>query len=162
MAPASGRGAGMVAECPLIEAMRDTVFASSFRGSRPRPSGLMGNRRGRARPGGPAKALESVGASWSAVSGEESLTCVEKIGTASVAEDGGESSACRNVASGPSSTSTLEVLDAAIGALDAGETNVARAQLLGLAAVFRAGATLPGETSFEAAKSGLDQGSGEV
>ena len=47
------------------------------------------------------------------------------------------------------------------GALDAGETNVARALLLGLAAVFGAGVTLPGETAFEAAKRGLDQGSEE-
>ena len=67
------------------------------------------------------------------VSGEESPVCAESGESTSARENGGESGACSNVASGPTAAELLELVDAAIVALDAGESDVARAQLLALA-----------------------------
>ena len=86
---------------------------------------------------GPAKALESVGASWSAVSGEESGVWGSSGETSSALENGGESRSCSNVASGPTRTELLALVDAAIIALDAGETEVAKARLQMLAEAVR-------------------------
>jgi hypothetical protein len=49
----------------------------------------------------------------------------------------GESAACSNVASGPTAAELLELVDAAIIAIDAGKSDVARAQLLALAKAIR-------------------------
>ena len=48
---------------------------------------------------------------------------------ASALESGGESRRCSNVASGPTPAELLELVDAAIIALDAGESDIARARL---------------------------------
>jgi hypothetical protein len=133
-------GRGMSAD----EAMRDTVFGSSFRCSRPRPSGLMGSRRGRGRPAstavataldrvqrcskwrrreskpGPVIIAENVGAIRSADSGEESGACGDTGGVANAPDDVGTSRACSSVASRTMPAALLAAIDAAIVALDAG------------------------------------------
>jgi hypothetical protein len=81
---------------------------------------------------------ESAGASRRAVSGEKSGVCGAEGETASVLESGGESRWCSNVASGPTPAELLELVDAAIIALDAGEADIARAQLQALADAVRA------------------------
>ena len=53
-------------------------------------------------------------------------------------ESGGESWWCSNVASGPTPAQVRELVDAAIVALNTGETEVARAQLQTLAGAVRA------------------------
>ena len=80
---------------------------------------------------------ESAGASRRAVSVEKSVVCVAKGETASALESGGESRWCSNVASGPTPAELLELVDAAIIALDAGEADIARARLQPLAEVIR-------------------------
>ncbi len=87
---------------------------------------------------GPAMSQESAGASRRAVSGEESAGCGASGERASAWENAGESRACSNVANGPMAAELLELVDAAIIALDTGETEVARAQLQALAKAVRA------------------------
>ena len=147
-------GRGMSAD----EAMRDTVFGSSFRCSRPRPSGLMRSRRRRARPAstavvtaldrvqpcskwrrresnmGPVIIAENVGAIRSADSGEESGACGDAGGVANAPDDVGTSRACSNVASGPTPARCSRSSTTAIAALDAGEIVAARARLWALGA----------------------------
>jgi hypothetical protein len=65
---------------------------------------------------------ESAGASRRAVPGEESGVCGDSGESASAQENAGESRACSNVANGPTAAELLELVDAAIIALDAGET----------------------------------------
>jgi hypothetical protein len=72
---------------------------------------------------------ESAGARRRVVSGEESGTCGAEGETASALESGGESRRCSDVASGPTPAELLELVDAAIIALDAGESDIARARL---------------------------------
>ena len=81
---------------------------------------------------------ESAGARRRVVSGEKSVVCGAEGETASALESGGESRRCSNVASGPTPAELLELVDAAIVALDAGETEVARARLQALAEAVRA------------------------
>jgi hypothetical protein len=78
---------------------------------------------------GPAMSQESAGARRRVVSGEESGTCGAEGETASALESGGESRRCSDVASGPTPAELLELVDAAIIALDAGESDIARARL---------------------------------
>ncbi len=54
------------------------------------------------------------------------------------AGEGAESHACSNVASGPTRAELLALVDAAIIALDAGDSGIARAQLQALAEAVRA------------------------
>ena len=82
---------------------------------------------------GPARSQESAGARRRVVSGEQSGPCADAGESRSAPENAGESGACSNVASGPTAAELLELVDAAIVALDAGESDVARAQLLALA-----------------------------
>jgi hypothetical protein len=98
---------------------------------------------------GPARSQESAGASRRAVSGEESATCGHSRETASALESGGESCWCSNVASGPTPAQLLELVDAAIMALDAGETEVTRVQLHALAEAVRPSVPAVGEMAFE-------------
>ena len=72
------------------------------------------------------------------VSDEKSATCGHPRETASALESGGEWCRCSNVASGPTAAQLLDLVDAAIVALDAGETEVARVQLQALAEAVRA------------------------
>jgi len=55
-----------------------------------------------------------------------------------VLENGGESRSCSNVASGPTRTELLALVDATILALDAGETEVVKGRLQTLAEAMRA------------------------
>ena len=86
---------------------------------------------------GEATSQESVGASRRAVSDEKSVVCGADGETATSQESGGESCWCSNVASGPTPAELLELVDAAIIALDAGEAEVARARLQALAEAVR-------------------------
>lgn len=56
---------------------------------------------------------------------------------ASALESGGESRWCSNVARGPTPAELLELVDAAIVALDAGEAGIVRARLQALAEAVR-------------------------
>ena len=86
---------------------------------------------------GPAMSQESAGASRRAVSDEKAATCGAEGETASAQESGGESCRCSKVASGSTVAELLELVDAAINALDADEGEVARAQLQALAEAVR-------------------------
>ena len=90
---------------------------------------------------GPAMSQESAGARRRAVSGENSGVCGDSGGAASAVENGGESRSCSNVASGPARAELLALVDAAIIALDAGETEVAKARLHVLAEAIRSQVT---------------------
>jgi hypothetical protein len=83
---------------------------------------------------GPVIIAENVGAIRSVDSSEEPGACGDAGGMASAPDDVGTSCACSNVASGTTPAALLGAIDAAIAALDAGETDVARAQLRGLIA----------------------------
>src|SRR6266568_613860 len=72
---------------------------------------------------GPVIIAEKVGAIRSVDSGEESGVCVDTGGMASAPDDVGASRACSNVASGTTPAALLAAIDAAIAALDAGETD---------------------------------------
>ena len=87
---------------------------------------------------GPVIIAENVGAIRSAVSGEESGPCGDAGGVASAPDDVGTSRACSSVASGTAPAALLAAIDAAIAALDAGETVVARARLHALKEAVRA------------------------
>jgi hypothetical protein len=80
---------------------------------------------------------ESAGARRRAVSGEESGAWGSSYETSSALENGGESRSCGNVASGPTRTGLLALVDATILALDAGETEVVKARLQTLAEAMR-------------------------
>ena len=75
------------------------------------------------------------------VSGEESGICAVAGESASAPENGGESGTRSNVANAPTAAELLELADAAIVALHAGETEVARAHLRALAEAVRAKVT---------------------
>ena len=92
---------------------------------------------------------EIAGAIRSAVPGKESGSCGDSRGTASVLENGGQSGECSNVASGPKRAELLALVDAAIIALDAGETEVAKARLHVLAEAIRSQVTGGGRVAFE-------------
>jgi hypothetical protein len=87
---------------------------------------------------GPASAAENVGAIRSADAVEKSGDCGDASGVQSAPENGGECRACSNVASRPTLAAVLEVVDSVVAALDAGETDVARARLWTLRAAVRA------------------------
>ena len=87
---------------------------------------------------GPAMSQESAGASRRAVSAEKSGICGESEESASAWESAGESRACSNVANGPTAAELIDLVDAAIVALEAGESEVAGAQLQPLAEAVRA------------------------
>ena len=90
---------------------------------------------------GPATSQESAGASRRVVSGEESGVCGDEGESGSALENAGESRACSNVASGPMLAELIEFVDAAIIALDAGESEVAKARLQVLAEAVRSQVT---------------------
>lgn len=71
------------------------------------------------------------------VSGEESGGCAENGDAATSPENGGVAAGCSNVASGPTAAELLELVGAAIIALDAGQSEVARARLQALAEAFQ-------------------------
>jgi hypothetical protein len=83
--------------------------------------------------------------------GEKSATWGHSGETASALENGGESRSCSNVASGPTRTELLAFVDAAIIALDAGKTEVAKARLQVLADAIRSQSQSrpAGEMAFE-------------
>jgi hypothetical protein len=87
---------------------------------------------------GPVIIAENVGAIRSAVSGEESGSCGDAGEVANAPDDVGTSRACSNVASRTTPAALLDAIDATIAALDAGETDVARARLHALAGAVRA------------------------
>jgi hypothetical protein len=70
--------------------------------------------------------------------GKKSVVCGTEGDAASALENGGASGWCSNVASGPTPGELLALVNAALVALDAGETEVASAQLRGLAETVRA------------------------
>ena len=70
--------------------------------------------------------------------GEESGGCAENGDAATSQENDGGAAGCSNVASGPTAAELLALVEAAIIALDAGESEVARAQLQALAEAVRA------------------------
>jgi len=84
---------------------------------------------------GSAKALESVGASWSAVSGEESAGCAENSGAATSQENHGAAPACSKVASGAALTEILEAAAEAIAAIEDGDFEIAKARLRAILAL---------------------------
>ena len=88
---------------------------------------------------------ESAGASRRAVSDEKSAACGHSCGAASALENGGESGSCSNVASGPTRAELLALVDAAIVALDAGETEVGKARLQGFVEAVRSQVTGGGQ-----------------
>ena len=92
---------------------------------------------------------ESAGASRRVVSGEESVGCGEKGGAATVQENRGAAGECSNVANGPTPVELLALVDATIVALDAGETEVAKARLQTLAEALRSQVTAAGEMACE-------------
>ena len=92
---------------------------------------------------------QSAGASWSAVSGEESGVCGDSEESSSALENAGASGACSNVASGPTRTELLALVDAAIIALDAGKTEVAKARLQALAEAVQSRSRAASEMAFE-------------
>ena len=87
---------------------------------------------------GPAMSQESAGARRRVVSAEESEICGDSGEGGSALENAGESGACSNVASEPGRVELLELVDAALTALDAGETDIARTRLHALAEAVRA------------------------
>ena len=87
---------------------------------------------------GPVIIAESVGAIRSVDSADESGACGDAAGVANTPDDAGTSRACSSVASGTTPAGLLEAIDAAIAALDAGETDVARARLHALAEAVQA------------------------
>ena len=88
--------------------------------------------------GGPASFAENARAIQSVDSGAESRGCGVAGESASALENRGESGACSNVANRPTAAELLEMLDAAIIALNAGETEAAGTQLQALAEAVRA------------------------
>ena len=86
---------------------------------------------------GSGDVAESAGASRRAVSGEESGFAGAEGGAATAQEDAGTSRGCSNVASGPTLAELVELVGAAIVALDAGEADIARARLQALAEAVR-------------------------
>jgi hypothetical protein len=86
---------------------------------------------------GPAMSQESAGASRRAVSVEKSVVCGAEGETASALESGGESCWCSNVASGPPPAELLELVDGAVTALDAIDSEIARTRLQALAEAVR-------------------------
>jgi hypothetical protein len=82
---------------------------------------------------GPVSFAENAGAIRSVDSDEEPGGCGEAGGSENAPENATRSDACSSVASGTTPTALLELIDAAITALDAGETHVARARLHALA-----------------------------
>jgi len=88
---------------------------------------------------------EIAGAIRSAVPGKESGSCGDAGGAANARDDVGTSRACGNVASGTTPAALLEVIAGTISALDAGETDVARARLHALADAVRARCHAPDE-----------------
>ena len=87
---------------------------------------------------------ESVGAIRSGLSGDESRACGDTGGSENAWENAARSDACSSVASGTSPTAMLELIDAVITALDAGEIDVARGRLHALAEAVRAKESRPG------------------
>ena len=87
---------------------------------------------------GPVIIAEKVGAIRSAVSGEESGVLGDAGERASAPDDAVTSRACSNVASGTKPAALLAAIDAALAALDAGETEIARVRLHVLADAVRA------------------------
>jgi len=98
---------------------------------------------------GPATSQESAGARRRVVSGEESGACGDAGERASALENAAESRACSNVASGPTRAELLAFVDAAIIALDAGDSGIARAQLQALAEAVRAKSHAWDDIAFE-------------
>ncbi len=98
---------------------------------------------------GPTRSQESAGASRKVVSAKESGICGESGESASALQNAGEARACSNVANGPSAAELIDLVDAAIVALDAGETEVARAQLQALAEAVRPWGTPLGKMAFD-------------
>ena len=80
---------------------------------------------------------ESAGARRRVVSGEESGICGDSGESGSALENAAEWRACSNVASGPTRTELLALVDATILALDAGETEVIKGRLQTLAEAMR-------------------------
>ena len=99
--------------------------------------------------GGPVVFAENVGAIRSGDSGAESGSCGIARESANARENAGKSGACSNVANGPTAAELLELVDAAVIALDAGETETAKAQLQALAEAVRAKSRAAGEMAFE-------------
>jgi hypothetical protein len=98
---------------------------------------------------GPATSQESAGASRRVVSAEESEICGDSGEGGSAPENAAESRACSKVANGPTAAELLEIVDAAITALDAGEIDIARAQLLAFAETVRPHVTPRSNMAFE-------------
>jgi hypothetical protein len=112
---------------------------------------------------GESTSQESAGASRRVVSAEESGVCGESGDTASALESGGESRWCSKVASGPKPAELLDLVHAAIVALDAGEADIARARLQALAEavrILRHGCSEMALTGVRG-KKGLDDPAGE-
>ena len=84
---------------------------------------------------------ESAGARRRVVSGDESGGCGDERERGSALENAGGSGACSNVANGPAADQLLELVDAALIALDAGEIEVAKARLQVLAEAVRSRVT---------------------
>ena len=81
--------------------------------------------------------------------GEESGWGGDSEESSSALENAGASGACSNVASGPTRTELLAFVDAAIIALDAGKTEVAKARLQVLADAVRSQSRPAGGMAFE-------------
>jgi hypothetical protein len=81
---------------------------------------------------------ENVGAIRSVDSVEETWDCGDTGAEANAAEDRGGFGACSKVASPPTLAAVLDVVDAVVAALDAGEIDVAMGRLRTLRAAVRA------------------------
>jgi hypothetical protein len=84
---------------------------------------------------------ESAGARRRVVSGEESGACGDERERGSALENAGGSDACSNVASRPTGAELLDLVDSAMIALDAGESEVAKVRLQVLAEAVRSQVT---------------------
>jgi hypothetical protein len=93
--------------------------------------------------------MNESGGSRRVVSGEESAVCGDSRERGSPLENAAESRACSNVASGPTLAELLALVDAAIIALDAGDSGIVRAQLQALAEAVRAKSHAWDDTAFD-------------
>ena len=82
---------------------------------------------------GPVSFAEHAGTIRSADSGEESGLFRDSGESASARENAGQSDACSNVANGPTAAELVGLINAAIIALDACDSEIARAHLQVLA-----------------------------
>jgi hypothetical protein len=94
---------------------------------------------------GPASLPENVGAIRSADSGEESGPCCEVGGRGSDPENARESGPCSSVARRLTAVELLKLVERALTALDAGDTDLARERLRAVVSAMSNRSVTPGD-----------------